>query len=190
MRWGSWESFSAVRVLVKLLADDRLAYAAANCLNLITGANLYETAFIPEQFEEAELFEHELEDFRKGRPPTRPGGEPFGTRVRRITQDPGQWRQWLAENKGRFDARFRYRLGRAYALESNLETLRSEHVPCRIRQLAGEEATIRYRFALHFEAEMPVTVQRTALVSLADQVRVRQQAHHDGSWYFADRPIA
>jgi uncharacterized protein (TIGR02270 family) len=187
---GILGELSAVDVLLTSLADDRLADAAANALNLITGANLYETAFVPEQFEEAELFEHELEDFRKGQPPTRPGGEPFGTRVRRIAQEPGRWRHWLIENKARFDARFRYRLGRPYTVASTLETLQSAHVPYRIRQLAGEEAIIRYRFALHFEAEMPVTVQQAALASVAQQVRLRQQAHRDGGWYFSDRPIA
>ncbi len=79
---GLLGDIKAVDILISHLLTEELAESAAMALHLITGAELYEDAHIPEEIEEDELFEEELEDLKKGIAPTRPDGEPFGSTIR------------------------------------------------------------------------------------------------------------
>lgn len=177
----------AVKPLYTHLSNEDVAEAAATGLNLITGADLYEDAFIPEEIDEDELFEEELEKYRQGEVPMRPDGQPFGTTVTRISQNPEDWHTWLNDNKKRFDARYRYRRGKPFSLAGLLASLESEHTPRRARRLAYEELVVRYQMNLPFEADMPVHRQKRSLADIRQWVQSNDQVFHSGAWYFAGR---
>ena len=66
---------SAVKALYSSLGNEDLARSAATGLYLITGAEIYEEVYVPEEIDEDELFEEELEAYRKeGKVPTKPDG--------------------------------------------------------------------------------------------------------------------
>lgn len=181
---------SAVSVLYSLLENKDLGRAAATGLFLITGAELYEEVFIPEEIDEEELFEEELEAYRKdGKTPTGADGQPYGETVRRLSQNPLDWETWLRENKSRFDPNHRYRLGRPYSPACLFQTLLSEASPYRARQLAIEELKIRYNADFPIEVDMPVVMQRQILPRIAQWVQTNEPRFQPGAWYFAGRPM-
>ncbi|MGD8837009.1 MAG: HEAT repeat domain-containing protein [Desulfobacteraceae bacterium] len=188
---GLLGNLSAVSDLYLSLAKEDLARSAATGLYLITGAELYEEVFIPDDIDEDELFEEELEAYRKeGKVPTTPGGEPFGETVRRLSQNPQDWEAWFRENQSRFNPNCRYRLGKPYTPASLLETLISETSPYRARQLAIEELKIRYGADFNIEADMPVLIQEKILPQIAQWVQTNEGQFQPGAWYFAGRLIA
>lgn len=189
MALGLLGDLGAIRVLHGHLANAELAETAAMALQLITGAQLYEEAFIPEEIDEDELFEEEREKFKEGEAPTHADGRPFGTTVTRISQDPEQWLNWCRDNKSQFNPKQRYRNGRPYSLTGLLENLQSEASPHRVRRLAYEELVIRYGLDLPFEADMPLAPQKQALAKIAQWVQANAAQFEDGAWYFAGRPM-
>jgi uncharacterized protein (TIGR02270 family) len=181
---------SAVVALYSSLEDVDLARSAATGLYLITGAEIYEEVYVPEEIDEDELFEEELEAYRKeGKVPTKPDGEPFGENIRRLSQNPKDWKKWLRENKSRFNPNYRYRLGKLYSPASLLETLLSETSPYRARQLSIEEFKIRYGADFPIEADMPVVKQEKILTQIAQWVKSNEARFQPGVWYFAGRPM-
>jgi len=186
---GLLGDISAIDTLISKLTVKELSDPAAISLNLITGANIIETAFIPEEFEEDELFEEELEAFRAGKAPTHPDGEPFGTEVRRSSQNPEDWQQWWKENKSRFDPNTRYRNGKPYSPESLLENLGYKYTPHIFRRLAYEELVIRYGAEIPFETDMPVAQQKKALQDIKQWVQSNKIRFQEGTWYFAGQLI-
>jgi hypothetical protein len=154
-------------------------------LQLITGAQLYEEVFIPDAIDEDELFEEERERFRQGQIPTRPDGQPFGTTVTRLSQNPEDWQKWWTENRGRFDPRIRYRNGKPYSPACLLENLQSDRSRRKIRQLAYEELVIRYGIDFPFETDMLVVQQKQALAKYAEWVKANSSRFREGEWYFA-----
>ncbi len=175
----------AISTLVANLARQELARTAAVALNLITGAELYEEAFIPEEIEEDELFEEELEKFKQGQVPTRPDEQPFGTTITRLSQKPEDWQKWWTENKSRFDPGIRYRNGKPYSPVCLLENLESEKSPRYVRQLAYEELVIRYGVDFPFETDMFVAQQKRAIAQYADWIKTNGSRFKEGAWYFA-----
>ena len=136
---GLLGNLSALKALYSSLANEELARSAATGLYLITGAEVYKEIFIPYEIDEDELFDEELEAYRKeGKVPTKPDGESFGESIRRLSQNPQDWENWLRENKSRFNPNYRYRVGKPYSPACLLETLRSEASPFRARQMAIE----------------------------------------------------
>jgi uncharacterized protein (TIGR02270 family) len=187
---GLLGNLSAVSPLYSSLANDDLARSAATGLFLITGAELFEEVIIPEEIDEDELFEEELEAYRNdGRVPTKPDGQSYGETVRRLSQNPLEWKTWLRENKSRFDQRYRYRLGRPYSPACLLRTLLSEATPYRARQFAIEELKIRYNADFPIEADMPVVMQERILPRIAQWVQTNETQFQSGVWYFAGRPM-
>ncbi len=180
---------SAIDTLLSGLSSEDLAESAAISLNLITGANLIENAFIPEVFEEDELFEGEIEGFRAGKAPVHPDGKPFGTEVNRTSQKPEDWQNWWNENRSRFNPGTRYRSGRPYSPECLLENLENEFTPHIIRSLAYEELAIRYGADVHFETDMPVVLQMQALQEIRQWVQLNKTSCQEGRWYFAGQLI-
>ena len=179
---------SVVKTLYSSLGDEHLARFAATGLYLITGAELYEEIFVPEEIDEDELFVEELEAYRKeGKLPTKPDGQPFGESIRRLSQNPQDWEKWLRENKSRFNPNYRYRLGKPYSPACLLETLLSETSPYRARQLAIEELKIRYGADFPIEADMPVVTQEKILPQVAQWVQLNEARFQPGAWYFAGR---
>jgi hypothetical protein len=119
--------------------------------------------------------------------PTKPDGEPFGENINRLSQNPQDWENWLRENKSRFNAKYRYRVGRPYSPAALLETLISETSPYRARQLAIEELKIRYNADFPLEADMPVFKQEMVLNQISQWVQTNETRFQPGAWYFAGR---
>ena len=162
-----------------------LAEAAATGLYLLTGAELVEEAFIPEEIDEDELFEDELEAYRQGELPTRPDGEPYGTTIERLSQDPDTWTAWWNEHRGEFQRGWRYRLGGGCTPMSLIRTIQAERLLRTVRQWAYEELVIRYRMDVPFETDMWVADQKRALSRLQQQVEEKGRNYRAGKWYFA-----
>jgi hypothetical protein len=185
---GLLGNLSAVSALHASLENGDLARSAATGLYLITGAELYEEVFVPDGIDEDELFEEELEVYRKeGKVPTKPNGVPFGETVRRLSQNPLEWKTWLRENQSRFTPNYRYRIGKPYSPAALLETLLSETSPYRARQLAIEEFKIRYDANFTIEADMPVIAQERILPQIAQWAQTNEARFQPGAWYFAGR---
>ncbi len=77
---------SAIPNLIDSLSTNKTSENAALALNLITGADLYEDHFIPEEIDEDALFEDELEKHKKGE--LYPPGEEPGETITRLSQNP------------------------------------------------------------------------------------------------------
>jgi len=187
---GLLGDISAVDRLLGHIGNSELAESAATAFNLITGAEIYEEAFIPEEIDEDELFEEELEKFKEqGELPKRPDGEPFGITIERLSQNPDDWHQWWAENRSSFQANIRYRNGKPYSPACLLENLESEKSVHKVRQLASEELVIRYGVDVPFETDMFVAQQKQALAKIGQWVQANTNRFQEGTWYFAGQPI-
>jgi uncharacterized protein (TIGR02270 family) len=182
---GLLGDISAIEPLLNHLTNAELAEFAATSLNLITGAEIYEEVFIPEEIWEDELFEEELEKFKQGQVPTRPDGQPFGITITRLSQKPEDWQKWWAENRSRFDPGIRYRNGKPYSPACLLENLESAKSPRQVRQLAYEELVIRYGIDFPFETDMFVAQQKQAMAKYAEWIKANGSRFHVGEWYFA-----
>lgn len=190
MALGLLGDLSAVRPLVKMLQHATLGQAAAQALYVITGAPLFGDVQVPEQFDERELFEHELQEYRQtGALPRRADGSPFGETVRQLSRDPQAWNTWLQTNAGGFSAERRYRLGRVYGPRLLLQGLVSEVYPKSYRGLAVEELLIRYGVDVPLEVDMPVARQMQLLRAAAGQVAQAEQRVEPGRWYVAGRLV-
>ena len=155
---------TVVRTLVAALEEEPLADTAALALHWITGASLYEDAFVAEAVDEAELFEVEKQAWEQhGAVPLRADGRPYGSEIRQLTRDRTRWAEWLRQNSGRFDANIRYRLGQPYSPEAVLGSLVADDAPRPFRQLAYEELVLRYGCDVPFDAEGRVVDQIASL---------------------------
>jgi uncharacterized protein (TIGR02270 family) len=187
---GILGDISAIDALLGHLINTDLAESAATALNLITGAEIYEEAFIPEEIDEDELFEEELEKFKEeGELPKRLDGEPFGITIERLSQNPDDWLKWWVENRSSFKANIRYRNGKPYSPACLLENLESEKSLHKVRQLAYEELVIRYGVDFTFETDMFVAQQKQALAKIGQWVQANTNRFQEGNWYFAGQPI-
>ena len=176
------------KTLHECLSNPDLSAAAAQALNLITGADLYEEVFIPEPIDEDELFEKELKVFREeGKVPTRLDGKPFGTTSTRLSQNPDVWKQWFSQHASKFDRNYRYRNGKLFSPACLLDSLVSEKSHYRLRQFACEELAIRYGVDFHFEADMPVFRQLSVIQTISEWVKSNNARFQAGYWYFASR---
>jgi uncharacterized protein (TIGR02270 family) len=179
---------TAIEVLIYWLNNERTADTAAISLNLITGANLYEKAFIPEAFEEDELFEDEVEDFKEGKVPKHPDGEPFGSIITRTSQNPEDWLSWWGKNNSRFSPQILYRNGKPYSPVCLLENLQYEFMPHIFRLLAYEELVIRYGVDIPFATDMAVKRQKRVIAKYAGWIQANSKLFEDGEWYYKGKP--
>jgi len=178
----------AVPYLIQYLTVPDGAETAARALDLITGANLYEEVFIPEETEADELFEDEMAAFQKGEPVKNPNGEPAGESIVRLSENAVTWQEWWVENKSRFQAEIRYRNAQPYSPSCLLENLRSEQCPNRIRELVHHEFLIRYGCDIPFELEMPIQTQQRAILSYSQWVEENGENFKSGVWYLFGEP--
>lgn len=186
---GLLGDLSAMRTLYECLSIEACAGAAALGLNWITGANLYEEAFVAEAVQEDELFEGELLAWRQQhKAPTRLDGQPFGQKVRRLSTDPRAWGQWWSDNQQRFDASLRYRSGQAYGPQALWSNLMDEQADRRLRRLAALELQIRYRCTQAFETDMPVRQQLSALQAMGEWLETAAASYQPGAWYLDGQP--
>ena len=183
---GVLGDLAAVRLLVDTLSDKEAAAAGATALQLITGANLREDAFIPEIVQEDELFENERQAYREtGEGPKHPDGRPFGVNVKRSSRNPEEWRDWLEAHKSQFVAGQRYRLGKPFSLSTSVDTLVTPSFGRQVRSMAYEELVVRYGIDVPFEPEMRVEEQKKQINAIARICRLREASFEPGCWYFA-----
>jgi uncharacterized protein (TIGR02270 family) len=181
---GLLGDLAAVRPLVDALQSELLAPTAAQALYVITGATLGETVFVPDPANEDEMFDREIEAYRRdGTLPRRADGEPFGVSLKKLSTDAEQWTQWLAANGSRFRAGRRYRLGDLYHPDVLLRALRTHGYPKAWRGLAAEELLTRYNFDPGLEADMPVGQQFRILNDVAGPISRLVASFEAGYWY-------
>ena len=178
----------SLRYLCELLGEPALADAAAQALNWICGADLYEDVFVEETVDEDELFPRELKAWRQYREaPRAADGKPFGESRRKLSIDPIRWTHWFNDNGARFDLNSRYRSGLPYSPERLMQTLGLAGTDARLRRLSAHELVIRYGCDVPFEIDMPVTHQVAAIARIADWVKERADVFQPGRWYLHGR---
>jgi uncharacterized protein (TIGR02270 family) len=181
---GLLGDLSTVPTILEYLADTELAEHAALALQLMTGADLFEEVFIPEEISEDELFEDELVKFKEsGEIPMRPDGQPFGENIVRLSQRPEDWQTWFEENGSSFKRGLRYRYGLPYSPAALLRNLESENGRTVFRWPANEELVIRYGMAIPFEVDLPVTHQQALLKKIEAWIGSLGENVKEGGWY-------
>jgi hypothetical protein len=188
---GLLGDLSAARPVFECLGDAEHAPAAALALQLMTGAELFGAVFVPDVIDPDELFDDERERYEQtGELPQKPDGTPFGSMETRILVDPALWKDWLAQNKGRFDRELRYRYGEPCAPRALLRSLIAPRVPNRVRALICDELKVRYDCDFPFAVCMPVARQRRMLEKLAREwIPAEAGTFAPGVWHFAGRPL-
>jgi len=170
---------SAVRALYGLLDGDHASNAAIG-LHLITGADLFEDVFVPDEIDPDELFDDEKKDGGDS-----PAGPSTGITLRKLREGKEDWNGWWKANGERFMAGTRYRLGRPCSPATVLETMTSTSMPGPVRQLAYEEMVIRYRLDAHFEIDMTVRRQMEAIARYRTWIDENPDRYTEGTWYYA-----
>ena len=168
---GLTGDISAVQKIFTFFSNSELVESAVQALNLITGAELYEKIFIPEEIDEDELFEDELELLKKGESITNADGTPMGNTITRLSQKIDDWKKWWASNELSFQPEIRYRNGKPFSPSCLLENMISEKYPQQIRQLAYEEFVIRYRVDYPFDTDMLVKDQKNAIALYSQWIK-------------------
>jgi uncharacterized protein (TIGR02270 family) len=175
----------SVPLLISSLEQADAAPEGATALECITGADLYETVFVPDEMEEDELFESEREQLKQGKKPDRGDGRPFGSNVTRLSQKPEDWDRWWRTNQSRFTEGVRYRNGGPFSPERLSDMLAAGKTPHSIRRYCSEELVTRYGEDFGIETDMPVPRQRVAISKAAEWSRSEGGRFPDGAWYFA-----
>jgi len=174
---------SALDVLCQYLSHPDLADTAALALHWITGAPLFEDAFVPEPFDELELLDDELSAWQQRRElPKRIDGKPFGGTIRRLTVDATQWRCWLDAHAGRFDSRMRHRSGLPSSPSVLLARLLDESSTLGLRQLAYDEMVVRFGCPVAFDPDWLVAEQRRALSAMVQWAVTNRSQFEVGGW--------
>ncbi len=166
---------------IEHLADKEIAENVSIALDLITGADLQETLFIPDEIDEDMLFPDELEKHKKGE--LYPPGKEPGRKITRISQNPETWNRWWLENKKLFNPDLRYRCGKPYSPLVLAEIIDSNKYPNYIRQFASDELVIRYGINFPFETFMPVADQQRAINNLKNRLVKLEKLFEPGKWY-------
>jgi hypothetical protein len=141
----------AVPVLLNSLERGKQPAACAQALDLILGAGVRETVFVPDS------------NGQDSSPELRPDGKPYGSTITRLAFDPNSWRKWWDKYGRNFDPNIRYRLGRTWSLDAVLATIEQDYMPWTIRQWCAQEFHMHSGYDWDFEIEMPVAEQLTAL---------------------------
>ena len=175
-----------IEKLLEALGDPESAEFASIALNLVTGAELFQEIFVPEEMDPDELFDYEIEKLEQGENLYPPGEEP-GTTLLVPARDQGAWSRWWAKNQTRFQNGIRYRNGEPYSPQCLLNNLKSENSPHLVRQLAYEELVIRYGIDFPFETDMPVAQQQSGISDFEAWIEANGTRFHSGKWYFAGR---
>ncbi|MEJ2045831.1 MAG: hypothetical protein P8X74_20195 [Reinekea sp.] len=132
-----------IPTLIQYLEHPEFAENAATALQLMTGADLYEDVFVPEEIDPADLFPDELEKYERGEP-LYPEGEEPGETINQVVRDSATWQQWYSEHKPSFSAGQRYRYGQVITAPVLLNALKAEKTPHRIRAFIVDELAIQF----------------------------------------------
>jgi len=180
---------AAIPLLIAATENPEVAATAASALQLVTGANLCEEAFVADELDDNEQFDAERQEGKRRQQPLRPDGKPYGTRIRRLSQQSCQWTAWWQENALPFFSGRRYRWGRPYTPEALLATLKDEATPFASRQSVYEELVIRYGLNCQFEADMLVDRQVEALTEMSTWCSKAEVRFKNDGWYFASERV-
>lgn len=175
---------SAISFLLNYLKHPDYADSAAWGLQLISGASLYEDIHVADEVEEADLFDHELEDFKKGKLPRNVDGLDFGDQKHQLTIKQDIWLKWFQDNESRFTADMRYRNGEAYTPSTILDVLVNFQTPYKIRNLVYEEFVIRYNLDVFLAVDDMLEKQKIALNSVYQWINDKAD-FKPGAWYFS-----
>jgi uncharacterized protein (TIGR02270 family) len=187
---GLLGDLAAIPILMPLLQDQAQAPAVAMALNLLTGANLYEEVFVPDEINEDELLDEEREKLARGESIYPPGVDPPGVTLVQLAQDLARWQAWWAENQGAFSYGVRYRNGKPYAPARLLENLTDPLSTNQVRRWAAEELAIRYRWESVFETDLTVSTQQDILAQAASWGASQEAFFIAGRWYLAGKPVS
>jgi uncharacterized protein (TIGR02270 family) len=180
----------SIPLLISRLAASATAASAATALQCLTGAGLSETVFVPDELDEAELFEAEREQIKQGKPLDRGDGRPFGSTVTRLSQNPDDWNRWWRTNSSRFTPGMRYRNGGLFSPGRLIEMLSDERTPHQLRRYCSEELATRYQNDFGLETDMPVNRQVAKLAEASIWSQTGSTHFQEGEWYFAGRQRA
>ncbi|NOY73492.1 MAG: hypothetical protein GXP14_14190 [Gammaproteobacteria bacterium] len=174
----------AISFLLNYLKHPDYANSAAWGLQLISGASLYEDIHVADEVEEADLFDHELEDFKNGKLPKNVDGLNFGDQKHQLTIKQDIWLKWFQDNESRFTADMRYRNGEAYTPSAILNVLVDFQTPYKIRKLIYDELIIRYNLDVFLAVDDMLKKQKMALNSIHQWVSDKPD-FKPGGWYFS-----
>lgn len=181
---GLLGDLASIPCLLGYLQHPNYAPMAAQALQLISGASIYENVHETDEVEENELFEHEIEDFKKGELPKNIDGNPFGADVSQLSTNPITWDNWFKSNKNRFIHGLRFRNGKTFSPTELLNNLVDNQTPTTIRQFAYHELVIRYRLEVPFAVDNRVNKQQSELNQIQAWISRNQQVFINGKWYF------
>ena len=176
---------SALPILLSYLSHPDLAEDAAQALQLLTGASIYDENYIEEKVDEEDLFPHELEAYKNGELPKNIDGKPFGIETQKLSTDKHKWQQWLTENSHKFNVDNRYRFGELFSCRSLLAGLLDATMPFRLRELYYMELAIRYVIPVTFFADDLIYKQKQKLNAIHQWVAQSENMYVPGRWLFA-----
>ncbi|MBU1169042.1 MAG: hypothetical protein KKD44_05700 [Proteobacteria bacterium] len=184
---GLLGNIASIHELIDCLENPDLAESAALALNLITGAQLTEEVFVPDDIDPDDLFDDERELWEKGL--LYPKGKEPGVMINRLSRNSDDWIQWWKKKQRRFNHRIRYRNGKPYSPACLLDNMTSKDSPEMIRKLAHEELVIRYGIDIPFETHMTVHQQLRAIETYMIRLKGNPDGFVDGLWYYNGKPI-
>ncbi len=160
----------AVPFLLDCLTDAQRAAPAAEALNTLLGAELYEERFVAEEIDPDELNEEERAQFARGERPPNPNGQPAGDWTLGLSLDPQLWRSWWQERSSQFPPG-RYRHGEPHAPAVLLEGIRSLGTANLLRRWNALELTIRQGLPWLLNLYAPVATQRRQIQAMAQRIQ-------------------
>lgn len=181
---GVLGDLAALPLLLNYLKHPDLAPMAAQALQLISGAALYEDVHEADKVEEDELFSFELEAYKKGELPKNIDGNPYGSEVRKLTTDSVVWVEWFQTHNSAFIKGQRYRNGHLYSPRELLANLLDNQTPYQIRCIAYDELVIRYGMNLPFFADELIANQQAQLNEIYCWIEKSATLFPESGWLF------
>jgi hypothetical protein len=173
---GRYGHLRVIPFLQALLSaeDESVSAAAAQALERVTGAGLFETVEVPW-----------VTDLPPGLPDT--PGIPNPTRpVQRVIREPTAWLAFLERETPKFQPEKRYRAGRPFRPQFVLDELTAAHTPAEERQLAALEFRIVSGVQTRFSPDDWVIRQQAHLREMADGIASRNAP--EGAWWMHGFP--
>lgn len=189
MALGLSGNLDSVPVLLAYLKHPDLGAIAAQALQLITGASLYQEKHEKDVVEKDELFDHEIQAFEKGELPKNIDGNPYGVEVRELATEKKIWSDWLQDNKNTFTKGTRYRNGRPFSVMELVNNLIDNQSSFSLRQYAYEELVIRYGLDTPFAADDLIYKQQDHINNMYFWAQSNQQTFVEGRWYFGGKQM-
>lgn len=168
-------------ILIGLLSNEELAPSVARSLYILTGQYLTQEVFVEERWDEDQLFEEELEEFKQGKVPTTADGQPFGENIEQLSTDQALWAKWWQENQNQFQAGLRYRLGRPLTPSLLVTTLIQPHADFALREHSYFELVIRYQCPIPFSPMLSVIKQKQQIQKIyewAESIAIQPGHYH------------